>query len=293
MKKVFIVNPTSGNGQSINIANKIKTILDNDRDDYEIFYTSAPREAIDIARSFNNSIEPIIIYSVGGDGTLFEVVNGISGSNNLLGIIPAGTGNDFIKSIDNDDEVTHVDLCRMNEHYFINIASVGIDADIAQHKEKMTHIPRTMRYITSIAATYFKFKSPNVDIKINDMNFSQDITLLTICNGKYYGGGFKIAPNAIFNDGIFDIYLADKVSKTQIPGLILKVVKGTHEDSKYVHKLSSNKVIIHSDKALNCNLDGEIFSLNDMEFEVTDKKIPIYTANDKIKKLCKSKGLYK
>ena len=133
----------------------------------------------------------------------------------------------------------------------------------------------------------------NSTLRINDIDFSQDITLLTICNGKYYGGGFKIAPNAVFNDGMFDIYLADKVSKTQIPGLILKVVKGTHEDSKYVHKLSSNKVIIHSDKALNCNLDGEIFSLNDMEFEVTDKKIPIYTANDKIKKLCKSKGLYK
>lgn len=73
----------------------------------------------------------------------------------------------------------------------------------------------------------------------------------------------------------------------------MKLVNGTHEESKYVHKIQSDKVIIHSDTPINCNLDGEIFSLKDMEFEITDKKIPLYTANDKIKKLCKKKGLYK
>ena len=102
-----------------------------------------------------------------------------------------------------------------------------------------------------------------------------------------------MAPQAIFNDGMFDVYLIDKLSKLKIPGLIMKLTKGRHEESKYVHRLQSYKIIIHSDKELVCNLDGEIFSLCDMEFEVTNKKIPVYTANDKVKQLCKKKGLYK
>ncbi|MBQ7136492.1 MAG: diacylglycerol kinase family lipid kinase [Bacilli bacterium] len=295
MKKVFIVNPASGNGKAGEIAKEIKGILDNSGEEYEMHYTNAPREAIDIAMKYNKKKERYLIYSVGGDGTLFEVVNGIHDSNNVLGIIPAGTGNDFVKTINNDDEITYVDLCKMNDYYFINIASVGIDADIAHNKERMSalHIPRSMQYNASIVDTFFRFNSPHITATLPDRIYDQDITILAICNGRFYGGGFQIAPNASYNDGMFDIYLVDKLSKFKIPGLILKLVKGTHEESKYVHKLSSDKITIHSDKPLNCNLDGEIFLLNDMEFEITNKKIPVYTANDQIKKLCKSKGLYK
>lgn len=291
MKKVFIVNPTSGNGKSLEIAKEIKALLDNESEDYQMYYTSSPKEATNIARLFNNSI----IYSVGGDGTLFEVINGIANSNNVLGIIPAGTGNDFIKTINNDNEFTSVDLCKMNEHYFINIASVGIDAEIANNQVRMKEIgiPKSLTYKASIVNTLFKFKNPHLKVEINGNKFDQDITILAICNGKYYGGGFKIAPNAIYCDGKFDVYLVDSCKKFKIPGLLLKVIKSTHEESKYVHKYSTDKVRIQSDNNVICNLDGEIFHTNDMEFSITGKKIPIYTADDKIKKLCKSKGLYK
>lgn len=297
MKRVFIVNPVSGDGKSKEIAEEIKKMLDNDGEEYDMYYTAAPREAIDIAMKYSKKKEPHLIYSVGGDGTLFEVVNGISNSNNVLGIIPAGTGNDFVKTlkIDSNNEITNVDLCKMNDYYFINIASVGIDAEIAHNQARMKnyHIPRSLRYKASILDTFFKFKYPRIKANIDDRVFEQEITILAICNGRYYGGGFEIAPNAIYNDGKFDIYLADRVDKIKIPSLLLKVIKGTHEESKYIHKFYSDKVVIHSEQELNCNLDGEIFSLRDMEFSVTDKKIPIYTADDKIKQLCKSKGLYK
>lgn len=295
MKKVFIVNPISGNGKSVEIAEDIKKMLDADDEQYDMYYTKAPREAIDITMRFKNKKEPHIIYSVGGDGTLFEIVNGIANSNNVLGIIPTGTGNDFIKTINNDSDITYVDLCKMNDYYFINIASVGIDAEIAHNQSRMRnyHIPKSMRYKASILDTFFKFHYPHIKATIESKTYTQDITILAICNGRYYGGGFEIAPNAIYDDGKFDIYLVDRINKIKIPGLLLKLIKGTHDNSKYVHKLYSDKISIHSDTDLKCNLDGEIFTLRDMNFEVTNKKIPIYTANDKIKRLCKSKGLYK
>lgn len=290
MKKVFIVNPISGNGGSLEIAKEIKALLDNDNEEYQMYYTSSPNDATNIAKLHNNSI----IYSVGGDGTLFEVINGIANTRNVLGIIPAGSGNDFIKVINSDEKYTYADLCKMNEHYFINIGSVGIDADIANNQVKMKErkIPKSLTYKASIVETFFKFKTPNVKITIDGNAFNQDITILAMCNGSYYGGGFKIAPNANINDGKFDVYLADGISKIQILKLLTKVIKGTHESSMFMHKYSTNNVKIESENPLNCNLDGEIFKLTDMNFSVTDNQIPIYTANDKIKKLCKDKGLY-
>ena len=294
MKRIFIVNPVSGSGKSIEIANEIKEVLDRDNEDYEMYYTTSPKEATNIASRFNN-VDSHIIYSVGGDGTLFEVVNGISDSNNVLGIIPSGTGNDFIKSLDSNEEITYVDLGKMNEYHFINIASVRIDCEIANNQNQMKKflIPKSLRYKASILYTLFHFKPPCIKASINEQEMNQKITILAICNGKYYGGGFAIAPNAKYDDGKFDIYLADDVEKCKIPGLLLKLVRGKNEESPYVHKFYSNEVVIHSDYNLNCNLDGEIFSLKDMEFSLENKQMPLYTANDKIKKLCKKRGLYK
>lgn len=291
MEKIFIVNPNSGNGDSIKIAKEIKALLDSDNEKYHIYYTTAPKDATYIAALHRNCI----VYSVGGDGTLFEVVNGLAKNNSALGIIPVGSGNDFIKTINSDDEYTYADLCKMNEHYFINIGSVGIDADIAhnQVKIKKRKIPKSLTYKASIIETFSKFETPHVKITIDDETLNQDITILAMCNGRYYGGGFQIAPNANINDGKFDVYLADGVSKPQILKMLMQVIRGTHESSRFMHKFLSDKVRIESKVPLNCNLDGEIFKLTDMNFSVTDKQIPIYTADDKIKKLCKARGLYR
>ena len=293
MKRVFIVNPMAGNGKSIAIMKEIEKILEGE--DYQIYYTNNRYEATMFAHMFKDSSQPIIIYSVGGDGTLLEVVNGISDSHNILGIIPTGTGNDFVKSINNDDIVTYTNLCKMNDNYFINIASIGIDALIAKalNESRDSLIPKSLRYKVSILNTLLNYEPQQIEAYINHQAIKQSITLLAICNGQYYGGGFRIAPHAQINDDKFDIYLADELKTGQILKLLFKLVKGTHEQSPYVHVLQSNRVIIKSPIFLTCNLDGEIFYCKKMDFHMDDHKIPIYTANDKIKKLCKSKGLYK
>lgn len=99
MKRVFIVNPKAGNGRSLKMINAIKEICKEEKLNYEIVYTTDKGDATNIARKNSSNIDETIIYSVGGDGTLNEVVNGIVGSNAVLGVIPGGTGNDFYKSI--------------------------------------------------------------------------------------------------------------------------------------------------------------------------------------------------
>ena len=142
MKHIFIVNPVSGAGRGEKIGKKIESVAPELGLDYEIHYTTRGHEATEIAKKYKK--EEDIIYGVGGDGTLLEVLNGIVGSKNMLAVIPAGSGNDFYRSIENREEMSFpVDVGKVNDLYFLNCCSIGIDAEIGHNaglmKEK--HIP--------------------------------------------------------------------------------------------------------------------------------------------------------
>ncbi len=211
MTHVFIVNPFAGGGKSLKILNKIKEVCNKENIDYIVRFTKAPNDATKIAREYENLGG--IIYSVGGDGTMNEVLNGIVGSKNLFGILPAGSGNDFHRVLMAMDEISPtIDIGKINDRYFINIACIGIDADVANNVTlmKKTKIPPSQIYNISILYTFFKYKYKNLEFNLNNSQIKDKFTLLAICNGKYYGGGYKIAPNAELSDGLFDIYFAKK-----------------------------------------------------------------------------------
>lgn len=290
MKRIFIVNPTAGQGKALNISKAIKSVCEQEGIDYIIHYTMAKGEATMLAKQYSNNIEPMIIYSVGGDGTLNEVVNGIALSKSILGIIPAGTGNDFVRSLDSkQNHIGKVDLGKVNDKYFINIASLGIDAEIAANVDviKKMKIPNSLVYYTSIFYTIAKYK--NCNIFIDNQVYSNCVTLLAACNGSYYGGGIKIAPNANLNDGLMDVYLVDKLSKLQILYLFTKLLSGKHEQYSAIHKFSTNNITIKSDDLLVCNIDGEIIKDNSFNIHIIKDGINILN-NDlpKIKNLTRT-----
>ena len=230
MRHIFIINPTSGAGRGKKIGENIERIAPELGIDYIVHYTTRAYEATELAKQYKKEKDGII-YSVGGDGTLLEVLNGMIGSKNMLAVVPAGSGNDFYKSIkDRDDMSFPVDVGKVNDLYFLNCCSFGIDAEIGHNaglmKEK--HIPRSQIYNASIAYTFVKYKFKEVEFTLNGATKIGEYTIVTIMNGKTYGGGWTMAPNANVSDGLFDIYFVDRVKKSSIPGLLLKVLKGTH-----------------------------------------------------------------
>lgn len=277
MKRVFIVNPKSGNGNGLKLGHQIEKIM-NIED--AIHYTKGTKDAIKIAKKYNEG-EQVIIYSVGGDGTLNEVVNGMADSNNYLGIIPAGTGNDFVKSLKKG--TYKIDLGKVNDRYFINIASIGIDAMVAYNVENMKKlpIPSKSRYEISILYTFFTYNYLKVCYK-KDKEIDKKVTLIAICNGRYYGGKYGIAPTAKLDDGLFDIYIADYIPKLKIPKLFKKLENGTHTDSPYINVMTSDKLNIKSKKKLICNVDGEIMKDREFNFEIIKNKITIYNEDIKL-----------
>lgn len=285
MKRVFIVNPKAGNGKSLKIIDQLKKICEDENLKYEIIYTKETGHAKRIAEQKSHKIGETIIYSVGGDGTLNEVVNGVIYSNAILGVAPGGTGNDFYKSIkQNGRMVDKVDVGLVNNRYFINVASVGIDARVAAKANELkdTIIPNKLIYYSSLVSEVKNLKSET--IKIDDK--VKDILLLTVCNGKYYGGGLEIAPNAQTNDGLFDVYEIDFTTRIEVLKLFKLLLQSNHHKSDKVNYYKTDYLKLSSTKKIICNLDGEIITDNKFEFTSLENSVNLlYNDHPKIKKL--------
>lgn len=287
MKHIFIVNPISGKGKTLKAVDRIKKVCEEENLDYEIYFTEYPKDATKIARKYRFTKN--IIYSVGGDGTLNEVLNGIVGTKNLLGVIPAGSGNDFYKTLSKiDEEYPVIDIGKVNDRYFINIISIGIDAEVANNISlmKKRKVPTNQIYNASLIYTFFKYKYKDIELLIDEKEQKKGkCTILTICNGQVYGGGYKIAPSAKLTDGYFDVYYVEKVNKPQLPSLINMLKQGIHEKHNKVHKSQATKIKFKCDKELVCNIDGEIMTAKKFNVKIIPNAITIYNNKELIKKL--------
>ncbi len=287
MKHIFIVNPISGKGKTLKAVDRIKKVCEEENLDYEIYFTEYPKDATKIARKYRFTKN--IIYSVGGDATLNEVLNGIVGTKNLLGVIPAGSGNDFYKTLSKiDEEYPVIDIGKVNDRYFINIISIGIDAEVANNVSlmKKRKVPTNQIYNASLIYTFFKYKYKDIELSIDEKEQKKGkCTILTICNGQVYGGGYKIAPSAKLTDGYFDVYYVEKVNKPQLPSLINMLKQGIHEKHNKVHKSQATKIKFKCDKELVCNIDGEIMTAKKFNVKIIPNAINIYNNKELIKKL--------
>ena len=284
MKYVFIINPASGKTDYDKIKENIIKTLENE--EYEIYETKAPKEATEIASRFKNE-ENTVVYSVGGDGTLNEVVNGIAEGKCKLGIIPTGSGNDFYRTLkEAQTKNVRLDLGKVNGRYFINIASVGMDAETCNNANKIkSKIKLHSSYYLALIHTFLTFKSKSLKLKIDKNVYAGDYIIAAICNGKYYGGGFKIAPVASFDDNQFDIYLVSKAGKLKLIKILLALLKSEHEKYNEVRKYTGKNITITSENNLIVNIDGEITISKNIEIEMIEDALIIYNNNELVQKI--------
>lgn len=279
MKHIFIINPNSGRNKQLNIEQRIIDRCRKMGMEYEIYNTSVPGKAKRVVESFKEQ-EQAVIYAVGGDGTLNEVVNGMMGSKHMLSVIPSGSGNDFYRTLGKyNKEYINCDIGKINGIYFINIACIGIDAEIANNvslMRKYPFIPVSQRYNASIIYTFFKYKFKKLELKFGELSKKGSFTIATVCNAQFYGSGFRIAPHALIDDGQFEIYVAEKMHKLTIPKLLLKVKKGKHEEDDRVFRYRDNKLEIICDTEVACNVDGEILKSDRFEIEMVENAICVY-----------------
>lgn len=286
MHNLFIVNPNAGKRNFINnLIIDIESYFSSHREDtYDIKICQSAEEATFLAKEEAQKGKEVRIFACGGDGTTNNVLNGIAGYPNVqLGIIPKGTGNDFLKtfgevspfySIEKQmkGSVVKIDAIKAGDYYALNQASMGMDAAVCYHKDRLGRIPFVKgkgAYIVSLLYTFFFSLNHNLSVQIGEEPPVSDKYLFAIgANGRYCGGGFNSAPNALVADGILDCLSVKSVSRFRILSLLSKYSKGEHLDLPICTYKQADKITIKAEKPTYVNLDGEVIMAEEITFSV-------------------------
>ena len=277
MKYIFVINSFTLKDEINEVIHRIKDFCVKNNMEFEVEINNEDNSTEDIVKKYKKCGYTIV--AVGGDGMINRVLNALVGTNNTLGFIPCGTGNDFYRSVSKEmkNEIEECDVIKINDRYFINVACFGIDADVANNKGliKSKIIPKSQRYNVSVINSFLKYEPRHFILKINNEEIEGDFATVAVCNGGYYGSGYNISPNFKLNNGLIDVYAVEDDNKFNIMKMILSMKKGKHEKYKKVHKFQTNKLTIISNNEINSNIDGEELESKKFNIEVKGK-IKIY-----------------
>ena len=296
MKHIFIINPNAGKHDSRQRIYDMADALRNQHGlDVQCILTKNQGHATELARKLCESGEELRFYACGGDGTVNEVANGVIGYDNAaMTVIPVGTGNDFLKNFGDgaalfedaenlwDGPRFPMDAIDVNGRIALTIACSGIDARVAADVHKYSESPLLdgkASYIYSLAVNFlFKGISSRWTVELDGEAVEGDYSLVAVCNGRYYGGGFMPVPEARMNDGVLNTLVVQKVSRVTFAKFVGPYAKGEYHKFPHLAHCSTPQVIrIRSQKEdiVTC-LDGECVTSNDVTIRLSDKKLNFF-----------------
>lgn len=285
MKYLFVVNPVAGKGiKQDKVIDSIVKFSCATGENVEIFITKAPGDAKEKAQKEAERGEDISIFACGGEGTVFEVLNGIVGFDNVrLGVIPCGSANDFLKFFEDskpfsdiaeqvDGTAVPTDIIKANEYYCLNGCSVGMDAVVARDMNifKNWHgVSGPMAYKLAVVKTFFGRIGVKIKLSVNSGREKLENCLFAvIANAPYYGGGYKSAPDANPFDNLLDFTKVKTISKFRVPKFLTLYERGLHAALDYCELKRCECMEFTSDTPVPVNLDGEIIESKSMKFSI-------------------------
>ena len=296
MKHIFIINPTAGKSDS---RQKIYDMADRLRREHDLdvqcILTKKQGHATELARKLCESGEDLRFYACGGDGTVNEVANGIASDvYKRQTVIPVGTGNDFLKNFGDDAEKFRdaenlwngpqfpMDAIDVNGRVALTIACSGIDARVAADVHKYSESPLLDgkgSYIYALAVNFlFKSIGSHWTVSLDDVPVKGDWSLVAVCNGRYYGGGFMPVAEARMDDGVLNTLVVKAVNRRTFLKFVGPYSKGEYAKfPEYAHCSTPKTIRIQSDKEdiVTC-LDGECVTNSDVTIKLHDKKLNFF-----------------
>ncbi len=287
----FIVNPVSGNGRTRRILPKLICVAKKLGINFDLQLTEAPEHATELAKEGADDFD--VVVAVGGDGTVNEVAAGAWKSKKVVGIIPTGTGNDFVRAIgrlkDLHDYLSRVVAGKIKsidvgticvdkkDLLFVNGVGIGFDAEVARESLNFNHLKGLSRYFVSVVKTLSKYKASQIRIQLDDDVLDQKTFLIAIGNGISAGGGFLLTPNAILDDGKLDACIVRDVSVARVLKLLPSVIRGHHLAQPEVTMKRTTKLSIHSELPVAVHRDGEIGAdkITDLDISVIPRSLRI------------------
>jgi len=285
-RPLFIVNPASGGGKTCRRRwPEVEELLRRWGVDHDYEMTRHPGHAMDIAEEAAREGRKLVV-SVGGDGTLNEVGNGLlrgstGGGPPLLGIVPGGRGSDFHRALGLpqdtegalrvalEGEPRPVDAGLMDfmlegkrsERYFFNICGTGFDAEVTARANRMPgFLGGTLPYLLSTLISLFSVKPKRVRMNLDGEEVDLgEIAGVIVANGMYYGGGMMISPHSRLDDGIFHLIVMGRRAPHKLALHPIWIYRGTHLRLPDLREMTGREVSLESEGVLLLQPDGEVF----------------------------------
>lgn len=282
MKYYFITNPAAGKKNSCELlADSIRNACEDKSVCYEIYQTKCAKDATSFVRQICEEHigagEKLRFYACGGDGTLGEVVSGAIGYDFAsVGLIPKGTGNDFVRNFTNkelffdisaqiDGKDRSMDVLACNDMYAINMINIGFDCEVVKKMVKIKRwpfVPSKLAYILGVVPTFIT--KPGVKVKASidgETPIDMSLLLLTIANGCYCGGGFHSNPEALITDGKINALFVNNIKRLRFVQLVSSYKKGTHivpENASILSTSDCSSLDLTFEGLQSLSVDGEI-----------------------------------
>lgn len=290
MRYIFYVNPVAGKGNTQeSIIASINDYFSDKTEKFRIHITNSANDAKFDAKREAETGDNIRMFACGGEGTVFEVLNGISGHKNVeLGVIPCGSANDFLKFFENrdsflniaeqiDGESIEMDLIKAGDKYCLNGCSVGMDAVVGRDMsifKKWPLVSGSLAYNLAIVKTFLGKLGITADISVDGEAPERKTCLFAvIANAPYYGGGYKGAPEAVPFDNKLDFTLVDKISKFKILKFLGIYKRGEHKKLDCCTLRHCTSMEFNAERPIPVNLDGEIIETTNMKFELVKSAV--------------------
>jgi len=288
----IIVNPAAGAGKTAKKWPQIMVLLKSLGLDFEHDVTEAPGHAMELAKSaVGKGYETVV--SVGGDGTIHEIVNGLheaGGSSDVaVGIVNTGTGADYIRTIGVPRRYKEACKCLLSKNrrvvdlgiveytkggqrkkrLFVNFAGIGFDAEVVRATtEKFKALGDMPSYLMGLFSTLMSYENRDVSIVVDGEHGERRICTIMLNNGRYAGGGMLPAPNADPGDGFFDVVIIDNITKPDLIVSIPRIYRGTHLTHPKVTLMRAREVEIKPKLTSAVQADGELLGETPVKFSV-------------------------
>ncbi len=317
MKTIFVINPKAGTGKNLDKRKDEITKMAKELGVEVGFYiTKAVGDAEKFARlvceetAATNPEEEIRLIACGGDGTVNEILNGIVGYDNaVLGVVPIGTGNDFVRNFPEDadfldikaqlqgykmksDVIKYSGILEGKEQtrYCINMFNIGFDCNVADLTQTLKTYPLlsgSMAYLAAVVGMLVKKKGANLKVELDGEVVENGRLLLTaIANGGFCGGGVNSAPTASINDGLMDVNVIYNVSRIDFLKKFPHYSKGTHMELPDIDKIllfrqCKKATITPLDGNMRLCVDGEIVDAGEVTMEMMPQRVNVLVPKSK------------
>ncbi len=293
MSSILVVNPTAGRGRAGRLAPEAERALAAVWGPVEVLTTTAPGTATpQVRQAVERGAQRILV--LGGDGTIHEAANGLLSAavaeRPPIGVLPAGTGNDYAKmagtvGLTPTEAVRRLKAGRIRRfdvgeawgEYFLNSIGIGFDAEVARVVGGWKRVTGMPAYLAAVFEILRNFTPVDVAVETDGGNFAEPLLLLEVAIGPCVGGGFRLTPDALPDDGQLDICACSILQRLRILMLLPLVMLGRHTRRPGVRMLKATRVTVVSRAgALHAQFDGELRQISDrMEIRLLPGALPV------------------